>query len=99
MGAVGQGDRGRGAADLFHRHHAGQVAKAGAAVFLGNGHAEQTHLAELLPHVGRKQVVLVDGRGARRQLGGDEGLHLLAQHVDGVAEGKVEAGVTHGGYL
>jgi len=76
-----------------------QIAEAGAAVFLGDCHAEQAHLAEFLPHVGRKQVVLVDGRGARRQLGGDEGLHLFAQHVDGVAEGEVEAGVTHGGYL
>ncbi len=26
VGAVGQADRGRGAADLFHRHHVGQVA-------------------------------------------------------------------------
>src|SRR5690606_18304996 len=49
-----------------------------------------------LPHVRREQVVLVDGRGARRQLGGDEGLHLFAQHVDGVAKCKVEAGIVHG---
>ncbi len=96
VGAVGKGDRGRAAADLFHRHHVGQVAKAGAAVLLGDGHAEQTHLAEFLPHVGREQVVLVDGLGARRQLGGDERLDLLAQHVDGFTEGEIEAGVVHG---
>ncbi len=74
----------------------GQVAEAGTAVLLGNGHAEQAHLAELLPHVSREQIFPVDGLGAGRQFGGDEGLHLLAQHVDGFTEGEVEAGMVHG---
>ncbi len=95
MRAVGQGHRGRAAADLFHRHHMGQVAEAGATVFFGDGHAEQTHLAEFSPHVRREQVLLIDGFGARSNLGSDEGLHLLAQHVDGFTEGEIEAGVVH----
>ncbi|MNF26982.1 hypothetical protein D3C84_76290 [compost metagenome] len=96
VGAVGQADRRRGAADLLDGDHVGQVAEAGAAVFLGHGDAEQAHVAELLPHVGGEQVVAVDGGGARRQLGGDEGLDLLAEHVDGFAEGEVEGRIAHG---
>jgi len=74
----------------------GQVAEAGTAVLLGDGHAEQAHLAEFSPHVSREQVFLIDGFGARSNLGGDKGLHLLAQHVDGFTEGEIEAGVIHG---
>ncbi|MNN33131.1 hypothetical protein D3C81_1468720 [compost metagenome] len=96
VGAVGQRDRGRGAADFFHGHHVGQVAETRAAVLLGHGHPQQAHLAELLPHVGGEQVVVVDGGGARRQLAGHEGADLVAQHVDGFAESEVEAGVRHG---
>ena len=77
----------------------GQVAEASAAVLLGDGHAEQTHLAEFSPHVRREQVFLIDGFGARGNLGGDEGLDLLAQHVDGFTEGEIEAGIVHGGHL
>ncbi|MNE16524.1 hypothetical protein D3C80_1094730 [compost metagenome] len=94
--AVGQADRRRGAADFLDGHHVGQVAHAGAAVLLGNGDAQQAHLTEFLPHVGGEQVVVVDGGGARRQLAGHEGTHLVAQHVDGFTKGEVEAGVRHG---
>ncbi|MCY1562693.1 hypothetical protein D9M68_1001340 [compost metagenome] len=96
MGAVGEGDRGRGAADLFHGDDVGQVAKARTAIFLFDGDAEQAHVAELLPHVGREQVVAVDGGSARGEFGGNEGLYLLAQHVDGFTEGEVEGRIAHG---
>ena len=95
VGAVRQGHRSRGAADLFHRHHVGQVAQAGAAVFFRHGDTQQAHVAELAPHVGGEQVVVVDLRGTRRQFGGDEGAHLVAEHVDGLAQGEVQAGVMH----
>jgi hypothetical protein len=50
--AVGQADRGRGAADLLHGHHVLEVAHAGAAVLLLHGDAEDAEVAELAPEVG-----------------------------------------------
>jgi len=73
-----------------------QVAHARTAVLLRHGDAEQAHLAELLPHVHGEGVGRVDLGGTRRQLGVHEGAYLVAQHVDGFAEGEVEAGVGHG---
>jgi len=96
VGAVGQRHRCRTTADLFHSHHMGQVAQAGTAVFFGHGNAQQAHVTELAPQVGGEQVVDVDLCRARRNLLGHEGLHLVAQHVDGFAEGEVQGGVTHG---
>ena len=95
VGTVGQRNRGRGAADLFHRHYVCQITQARAAVFFRHGDAEQAHVAELAPHVGWEQVVVVDLRGARGELGGCEGAHLVAKHVDGLAQGEVQAGVMH----
>ena len=100
MRAVGQPDRGRGAADLLHRHHVREIAHAGAAVFLLDGDAEQAERAQLGPQVGGEVVVAVDGGGARRDLGGGEGRAPVAQHVRGLAEAEVEAGqaVGQGGH-
>ncbi|MNO81649.1 hypothetical protein D3C76_728990 [compost metagenome] len=95
VGTVGEGDRGRAAADFFHGHHVGQVAQAGAAVFFRYGNAQQAHVTELAPHVGGEQVFLVDLRGAGGQFGGDKGLDLVAQHVDGFAQGEVQGRVIH----
>ncbi len=95
MRAVGQPHRGRAAADFFERDDVGQVAHAGAAVFLVYGDTEQAHVAELAPHVAGKEVVAVDGFGAGRQFVGHETAHLVAEHVDGFTEGEVEAGVVH----
>src|SRR6185437_1403479 len=53
-----------------------------AAVFGGDGNAEQPHVAELLPQVGREQVVAVDLVGARRDFLLGEGVHAFAQQVD-----------------
>ena len=92
MRAVGQPDRGRGAADLLHRHDMLEIAHAGAAVFLLDGDAEHAERAELAPEVGGEVVVAVDGGGARRDLVGGEGLDLVAQHVGGLAEVEVQAG-------
>jgi len=74
----------------------GQVTQAGAAVFFGHGNAQQAHVTELAPQVGGEQVVTVDLSRARRDLLGHEGLHLVAQHVDGFTEGEVQGRVTHG---
>ena len=94
--AVGQGDRRRATADFFHDDHVRQVTQAGTTVFFRHGHAEQAHVAELAPQVGGEQIVDVDLSGARGDLFGDEGLNLIAQHVDGFTEGKVQGWVAHG---
>lgn len=74
-----------------------QVAQAGAAVLFRHRDAQQAHVAEPAPHVGGEQVVVVDLRGAWGQLGGDKGTHLVAEHVDGLAQGEVQGGVMHAG--
>jgi hypothetical protein len=72
----------RSARDLLHRHHVRQEAHAGAAVFGRDGHAEQAHLAELLPQVGGKQVVAIDAIGARGDFLFGERMHGFAQQID-----------------
>ena len=88
VGAVGQADRRRGAADLLHRDDVGEIAHAGAAVFLFDGDAEQAEVAELAPQVHGKLVAAVDLRRARRDLGGGELLHGVAQHVQQSRPGR-----------
>src|SRR5258706_3914262 len=80
MRAIGQAHRGRGARHFFHRHGMRQVAHAGAAVLFGHRNAEQAEVTQLFPHVHRKGVVMVDLRGARRQL-------RIAHAFDGIAQG------------
>jgi hypothetical protein len=96
--AVGQADRGGGAADLLHGHHVLEVAHAGAAVLLLHGDAEDAELAELAPEVGGELVARVDLGRARRDLGGGETRDLGAQGVGGLTEAEVEAleAVGHG---
>ena len=57
-----------------------------AAVFARDGDAEQAHLAQLRPQVLREGVVVVDLRGARRDLGFGEPAHGVAQCIDFFAE-------------
>ncbi|MNS91120.1 hypothetical protein D3C72_1251970 [compost metagenome] len=47
--AVGQADATGSTRHFFHRHHVGQVAHAGAAVFFFHGQAQQALLAQLGP--------------------------------------------------
>ncbi len=72
-----------------------EVTQTCAAVLLRHGDAEQAHVTEFAPHVGGEQVVVVDLRGARGDLIGDEGLHLIAQHVDGFTEGEIQGWIAH----
>ena len=82
VGAVAQADRGRRAADLLHRDHVGQVAHAGAAVFLADRDAEHAEGAHLGPQVHRKLVAAVDLGRARRDLGLRKLAHRVAQGID-----------------
>jgi hypothetical protein len=88
--AVRQPDGRARAAHLLHRDDVREVAEAGPAVFLVDGHAEQAERAELAPEVHRELVRPVDLGGPRRDLGGRELAHRIAQHPDGLAEGEIE---------
>src|SRR5690606_19875536 len=41
VGAVGEGNRRRGAADFFHGNHVGEIPQTSAAAFLSDGHTQQ----------------------------------------------------------
>ena len=85
MRAVRQADRRRGARHLLHRHDVRQVAEVGAAVLLAHRHAVQAEVAELLPQVGREQVVVVDRGGARRDLVGGEARARVSRSISMVS--------------
>ena len=95
MRAVGEADRGRGAADLLERDAVGEVAHAGAAVLLGHGDPEQAERAELLPQIGRELVVRVDPCRPRRDLLGREAPHHGAQSLDLLAKAEAHHRVVH----
>ena len=89
--AVGEGHRRGRAGNLLHGHDVSEVAEPRAAIVLLDGDAEESHLAELAPEVGRKDVVPVDVRGARRDFFRREGASRVAQHVERLAEVEVQA--------
>ena len=95
VGTVAQGHRGRGAGDLFHRHHVRQVAHVGATVFLADGDAQQAQVAHLAPQVHRELVVFVNGGGARRDLALRKFVHGVAQRINVFTELKVKSGQVH----
>src|SRR5699024_7175417 len=88
MRAVGQADGAGGARDFFHGDEMRQISHARPAVRVRHGDAEQAHVAEFLPQVGRKEVVTIDGFGARRNFLFGKSVHAFAQHVDVVTEGE-----------
>ena len=67
MRAVGEPDRGGGAADLLHGDAMVEVAHGGTTVLFRRGDAEHAEVAEFAPEVGGELVLAVDGGGA----GGD----------------------------
>jgi hypothetical protein len=86
MRAVGEAHRPRGARDLLHRDHVGEVAEASAAPALGHGDTEQPLRAEQWPEVARELVAAVDLGGARRDALGSEPAHGFAQLLDFVGQ-------------
>src|SRR3546814_16694533 len=91
MRAIGQPDRGRGAADLLHRHDMLGVAHAGAAILLLDRDAEDAEIAELAPQIGRKLVIAVDGRGTWGDLVVGEAADRAAQHLRRLATAEIQA--------
>ena len=98
MGPVAEPHRGRGAADLLHRHHVLQIAHAGAAQVLLDGDAEQAQVPHLAPQIGGEFVVAVDPRGARGDFPAGEAAHGPAQHVGRLAKAEVQAGEVVGNH-
>ena len=90
MGAVGEADRGRAAADLLHRDAMREIAHAGAAIFLLDRDAVQAERAHLGPQLDREAVGPVDLGGERRDAVLGKVAHRRAQHVDLGAEIKIE---------
>ncbi len=102
MGAVGEPDRGRGAAHLLHRDAMGEIAHAGTAIFLLDRDAVQPERAHRRPQLHGKPVGLVDLGGERRDLLFGEIAHAAPQHVDLGAEVVVKhqkPGVLHRPYM
>ena len=90
MRAIGETDRRRGAAYLFHRNHMLEVAKTAAAVLDCDGDAVQPELTELRPKIARKLVVAIDRVCARGNALLREIPHCLAQEFDTLAQVEVE---------
>ncbi len=97
MRAVGQADAAGSTRDLFHRHHVGQVAHAGAAVFFFHGEAEQALFAQLRPQGQRELIGGIGLGGQRCDLGGGKMGHALAQQVDVFAKVEVQGWHVHCG--
>ena len=91
MGAVGQADAGRGAADLLDRDHVLEIAQAAAAILLLDRHAEQAQLAELGPQLARELVAAVDLLGQRCDLARGEARHRVADHLRLLAQVEAHA--------
>ena len=86
MGAVGQADAGRGAADLLDGDGVLEIAQPAAAILLLDRHAEQAELAELGPQMARELVGAVDLLGQRGDLARGEARHRVADHLRLLAE-------------
>ena len=95
MRAIGKADGGRRPADLLHGDAMGEIAKTRAAKVFLDGDAVEAERAHLRPKIGWKSVRAVDLRRARRNLGGGEGAHHVAQHVEIWAEREIETGILH----
>jgi hypothetical protein len=96
VGAVGQADRGRGAADLLDRDGVREVAHARAAVFLVHGDAQKPKLPHLAPELVGKRVGPVDLGRHRLHAVLRPAVDHLAQRVHVLAEVERHRGHEHG---
>ena len=87
------------AGDLLDGQQVGEGVGAGAAVLLGDQHAEQPHLPHLLEDVGREDVLAVALRGPGLDALDGEAAHLVAEELLVLGEREVDAGAAAGGDL
>ena len=69
-----------------------EIAKARAAVFFGNGHAQKAQIAEFAPKIVGKRVLFVDLGGARCDFGLGKGGNGFADRICGLAKIKFQSG-------
>ncbi len=93
VGAIGQSDRGRTAADFLHGDAVFEVTEAGATIVLLDGDTVQAEGAHLGPEVAREFVGAVDLGRDRRDLVGSEGADRIAQLVRSLAEAEIQGRV------
>jgi hypothetical protein len=91
MAGITETDARRRARDLFHRDNVRQISETGAAPFFFHGDAEHAQCAEFVPEISREVIVTIDGGRARRNLAGGEFRDRVAEHLDRVAQVKIEA--------
>ena len=99
MRPVAQRHAGRGARDLLHRDDMGEIAHPGPAVFLRHGDPEQAEVPHLAPQMGGEDVVAVDPGRERGDALLRPGLDQVAQRVEILAQGEVQAGGEHRRFL
>ncbi len=84
VGAVGEADRGAGAAHLLHHQHVGQIAEVHPVILLCHRDAVQPQFTHLGPEIAGEDVALIDVASARRNHFLAEGLDLLGQGAQGL---------------
>jgi hypothetical protein len=91
--------RSRSAGDFLHDDNVCQITEIAAAIFFIDRDAEQPQVAQFLPKIGREQVVAIDRCRAGGDFSGGKGTHAVTDHLDGLAETKIEGRQIHGGLL
>ncbi len=90
MGAVGQADGGRGARDFLHGDDMFEITEAEPAIVFLHGDAVQAELTHFGPDPARGLVTPVERLGDRREPVPGKARTGLADHVGGLAMGKIE---------
>jgi hypothetical protein len=96
VGAIGEADRGRAAAHLFHGHDMGEVTHIRAAMLFFDGDAVQPERAHLGPELTREFVGAVYLGGERRDLIVGKAADGVAQLIDLGAEIEIERWIAIG---
>ena len=98
MGAIGQPDRRRAAADLLHGDAVLEIAEPGSAMLLLDGDPEDAEGAELRPQGAGEFIAAVDLGRDRRDMVVAERPHAVADHVGGLAEAEIQHRIAVAGH-
>ena len=90
MRAIGQANRGRGAADLLHHQAMFEIAEACAAIGFLDGDTMQAECAHAWPQVARESVGAIDVIGARLNGIAGEGARCVADQDGGFVEAEIQ---------
>ena len=93
---IREANRGRRAADFFHRDCVFEIAKPGAAIVFAHRNAMQTQFAHFRPELARKLIAGVDVRRNRRDLVLRKPVNGFADHLGFIGKTKLKSRVGHG---